>query len=235
MTPIVGDPFRQWDASYVLGSLSSTERREYEAHLAECPGCQSAVDELRGIPALLALLRHDDIASIDEQADHAADDPVPAGLLDSLMRTVSARRRRARLVTLAACGLVAATVLASAVLVAVRPSEPRSEPMALEFTMAHVVPSTFDATFSLIGQPWGTQIEMSCTYLESADEADGDADVLALVVVERDGDESVLATWMARTGDTARPSASTALSIDDIGAVKIVEIGTSEVVLQRDL
>ena len=30
-------PYAMWDAAYVLGSLSSTERREYEGHLP-CAG-----------------------------------------------------------------------------------------------------------------------------------------------------------------------------------------------------
>ena len=41
-----------WDAAYVLGSLSSTERREYETHLSGCPPCRTAVAELSGMPAL---------------------------------------------------------------------------------------------------------------------------------------------------------------------------------------
>ena len=32
------DPYAMWDAAYVLGSLSGNERREFEAHLATCPG-----------------------------------------------------------------------------------------------------------------------------------------------------------------------------------------------------
>jgi hypothetical protein len=36
------DPYELWDASYVLGSLSSSERREYEAHLTTCTSCRSA-------------------------------------------------------------------------------------------------------------------------------------------------------------------------------------------------
>jgi len=45
--------YAMWDAAYVLGSLSATERREFETHLASCPDCRQAVAELRGMPALL--------------------------------------------------------------------------------------------------------------------------------------------------------------------------------------
>ena len=52
----VGDDheYALWDAAYVLGSLSSTERHEYEAHLSSCPSCREAVAELTGMPALLS-------------------------------------------------------------------------------------------------------------------------------------------------------------------------------------
>jgi hypothetical protein len=48
-----GDKYAHWDAAYVLGSLSETDRREFEAHLDECPTCRDAVTELAGMPALL--------------------------------------------------------------------------------------------------------------------------------------------------------------------------------------
>ena len=51
-----GDKYAQWDAAYVLGSLSEMDRREFDAHLPECRECRDAVDELSGMPALLSLL-----------------------------------------------------------------------------------------------------------------------------------------------------------------------------------
>jgi hypothetical protein len=35
-----GDKYAQWDAAYVLGSLSELDRREFEAHLEECWACR---------------------------------------------------------------------------------------------------------------------------------------------------------------------------------------------------
>ena len=34
------ETFAQWDASYVLGALTSGDRRAYEAHLEECERCR---------------------------------------------------------------------------------------------------------------------------------------------------------------------------------------------------
>ena len=51
-----GHEYALWDAAYVLGSLSDADRREFEAHLGECPSCRDAVTELSGMPAVLSLL-----------------------------------------------------------------------------------------------------------------------------------------------------------------------------------
>ena len=75
--------FAMWDAAYVLGSLSATDRREFEAHMAGCPACRQAVAELSGIPAMLSQLDRNDIAAINE-ADHpSAASEMPPQLLPS--------------------------------------------------------------------------------------------------------------------------------------------------------
>jgi hypothetical protein len=111
------DPFAMWDAAYVLGSLNSEERRQYEAHLSTCPRCREAVAETSGMPALLALLNPNEVAALDE-ASPELPQPRPE-LLDSLLAKVSWRdRRRRRLsgTTEAAAAVVAAAaaVVASA-------------------------------------------------------------------------------------------------------------------------
>ena len=58
--------YAMWDAAYVLGSLSAVDRREFEAHMANCPACREAVAELSGVPALLSQLDRDEVAAIDE-------------------------------------------------------------------------------------------------------------------------------------------------------------------------
>ena len=50
----IQDPYRRWDAAYVLGALSPSERLEYEDHLAYCSSCRTAIVELAGLPGLLA-------------------------------------------------------------------------------------------------------------------------------------------------------------------------------------
>ena len=112
------DEYAMWDAAYVLGSLSSAERREFEAHLADCPSCRSAVGELDGMPALLSQLDRDELAAIDEADGGGAEPLLPDELLPSLLAKVNWRRRRSRIVTWTA-GTAAAAVLAIGVLVGV--------------------------------------------------------------------------------------------------------------------
>jgi anti-sigma-K factor RskA len=60
------DRYAMWDAAYVLGSLSAADRREFEAHMANCPACWDAVEDLSGLPALLSQLDRQEVAAIDE-------------------------------------------------------------------------------------------------------------------------------------------------------------------------
>ena len=61
-----GHEYALWDAAYVLGSLSEVDRREFEAHLGECPSCRDAVTELSGMPALLSMLDPDEVTDEDD-------------------------------------------------------------------------------------------------------------------------------------------------------------------------
>ncbi|MGH2929933.1 MAG: anti-sigma factor family protein, partial [Solirubrobacteraceae bacterium] len=115
--------YATWDAAYVLGSLSAADRREFEAHIRDCPSCRCAVAELSGMPALLSKLDHNELAVIDA-AGHAGDAPAPsADVLTSLLAKVAWRRRRTRLVAWS-CTAAAAVVLAVGVFVGVAAQSP---------------------------------------------------------------------------------------------------------------
>lgn len=234
------DPYVFFDAAYVLGSLSSTERGEYETHLGSCPSCRDALHALSGMPALLAMMDRDDFASL------GGDQPPPRPeLLESLLAKVRRRRRRMRMLTGA---LAAATIVAVALVLVIRPSLNTSPPerppaMVSALTLLPVVPTAVDATIVLLSHQWGTSIEM--TYIcrdqpGKAGAADPDDDFggdsrLAMVVVGRDGRHAQLATWMAMPGVPALPTTSTALPMDQIAAVQVVSVAHGAVLLQRNL
>jgi predicted anti-sigma-YlaC factor YlaD len=53
------------------------DRREFEAHLGECPSCRDAVTKLSGMPTLLSLLDRDEVAAIDEHDQVSSSAAVP--------------------------------------------------------------------------------------------------------------------------------------------------------------
>jgi len=223
-----------WDAAYVLGSLSSAERREFEAHLADCPSCRSAVGELDGMPALLSQLDRDELAAID---DRSGVEPLPPDeLLPSLLAKVNWRRRRSRIVTWTA-GTAAAAVLAIGVLVGVagQSSTPVPTPPQASVSvqpMAQVGTDKLASTVSLSRQRWGTSISMNCVCLAPLN---AHHDTLAMVVVGRDGSHTRMATWVANPGHTAVPVGSISTPVDQIASVQVVSADDGAVLLERSL
>ncbi|WP_197382404.1 anti-sigma factor family protein [Mycolicibacterium mengxianglii] len=224
-----GPPYEQWDAAYVLGALSSDERREYESHLTGCASCRRAVSELAGMPALLALLDGGTVT------DEVAGDGPP--LLRSLLATVTRRRRRVRWA--AAVASAAAVLLAVAlVVVSLQPtSAPVPETTAAPLELVAVAPSSYRASITVTDHQWGTGIAMACHYAdwEGASSTDHDVDRLAMVAVGHDGSRTRLATWLAVTGTMALPQASTSMARDEIAAVQVVSADNDEVLLERSL
>ena len=231
------DRYAMWDAAYVLGSLSASDRREFESHMATCPECREAVAELSGVPALLSQLDGDVVAAIN--ASQAAVGTPPAApemspeLLPSLLATVRWRRRRTRVATWVASA-AAAAVLGIGVLVGVEnqssiaPQQVTSSAQA----MAQVGTNLLASTVSVTSQHWGTFIDLKCVCLAPLN---AHHDTLAMVVVGRDGTQTRLATWVADPGHTATPAGSISTPINQIAAVQVVSADTGEVLLQRSL
>ena len=226
--------YAMWDAAYVLGSLSSVERRDFEAHMADCPLCGSAVGELIGMPVLLSQLDRDEIAAIDNRS--RVEPLLPAELLPSLLAKVSWQRRRSRIVTWTA-EAVAAAVLAIGVLVGVGGHYPTSMPTPPQASvsvqpMAQVGTNRLASTVSLSSQQWGTLISMNCVCLAPLN---AHHDALAMVVVGRDGSHTRMATWVANPGHRATPAGSISTPVAQIASVQVVSADDGQVLLERSL
>jgi anti-sigma factor RsiW len=225
--------YAMWDAAYVLGSLSAVDRREFEAHMANCPACREAVGELSGVPALLSQLDRDEMAAIAESGRSSATPEMSPELLPSLLATVRWRRRRTRVTTWVASS-AAAVVLGIGVLVGVQghSSTPPQQVATSAQPMSQVGTTLLTSTVSLSNQHWGTFINMKCVCLAPPD---AHHDTLAMVVVGRDGSQTRLATWVAEPGHTATPAGSISTPVDQIAAVQVVSADTGQVLLQRSL
>jgi hypothetical protein len=235
------DQYAMWDAAYVLGSLSSSERHHYEAHLSSCASCREAVSQLSGMPALLSRLDRDEVAAIDDGNDDS--NAAPPELLTPLLQKMRWRRRRTRLAIWTSAAAAAVAVVAG-VFIALQSSPGTRAPAPQQDTsavaMRQMTPSAFTATVSVKSQAGGTLIDMSCTYGEPPADAqhgeDQDAgDKLAMVAVGRDGSHDQVATWVAVDGTTATPSGYTSMPVQQIAAIEMVSADTGEVYLQRDL
>jgi hypothetical protein len=231
-----GDRYVTWDAAYVLGSLSSAERREYEAHLETCQRCRSAVAEISGIPALLAMLDLEDVRALEDETPETP--PLRPEVLDSVLDKVRWRRRRSRWLMSAAVG-VAAALLAVGLVIAIRPEivglenhTPQETVQALEMTKVSTTP--INASISLTGFGWGTRIDMACTYGDWG-QRDAPPQNLGMVVVGRDGSHTQVATWLGLSGATALPSATTPIQKDEIAAVQLVSPDSGKVLLEKQL
>jgi len=232
-----GDRYVTWDAAYVLGSLTSSERREYEAHLETCERCRSAVAEISGVPALLAMMDLEDVRALDEEAPETP--PLRPEVLDSVLDKVRWRRRRSRWLTSAAVG-VAAALLAVGVVIAIRPEivgledyTPQETTQAMD--MAKVSDTPINASITLTEFGWGTRIDMACSYGEWGQAGTIPPQNLGMVVVGRDGSHTEVATWLGVSGATALPSATTPMPKDEIAAVQLVSSDAGKVLLEKHL
>lgn len=233
---MTGDDYVTWDAAYVLGALSSDERREYEQHMAGCARCGAAVAELSGMPGLLSMLDLDDVTALD---DEQPDPPLRPEVLESVLDKVSGRRRRRRWVTSAAVGLAAA-LLALGLVLAVRPEmfglyrEPEEQTTAQMVDMTKVAQTPINASVEVTGFGWGTRIDMACTYGDWG-RRDAPPQNLGMVVVGHDGSRSQIATWLGLSGATALPSGTTPMTVEEIAAVQLVSSADGKVLLEKQL
>lgn len=197
--------YADWDAAYVLGSLSRSDRADYEAHLAHCGKCRTAIGELAPLPGLLARVDPEEaIALLDEPVSRVVS-PLPAP------------RRRPHRLMMALGGLAAAALVLGAVLV---PSLNSHAPTTATASIAlhQTMPSPLSASVQLTRTAWGTRIDMTCAYAAGYD---GSVAAYRLYVLDRSGHSWLVSSWHAGPGDVARTTGSTDLSPADIASVQV--------------
>ena len=246
------DPYREWDAAYVLGALGPAERREYEEHLDGCDACRAAVAELAGVPGLLASVPAEHALATDPRdptagpADgggHAGGDDgdgggradvVPLATLAGAARR--SRRRRRSLVAVAASALLVGGVGAGLALGGAgegpgegpvpAPSSPAPVAQSAAVELEPVGAVDVRASLTATAKPWGTSLEWSCTYPPRAGRYDPAAAAgYALVLVDRDGGRTVAATWTGSGTESTGLGASSSLPLDRIARVEITRAG----------
>ncbi len=233
---MTADAYSEWDAAYVLGSLSPTERREFERHLIACDSCSAAVAELAALPGLLAKVPADEASELLRPVGEL---PVPATLLPRLIRSVARRRRRTR--GFVASAVVAAAAAAAAIVLAIPlvfpGGAPSTSPTGAGVPLTQVVPGRLSANIRLIAEGWGTRVEMSCRYATAGPSTppyrvSGARESYAMYVTDAAGRSTQIATWTAQPGSTVEPSGTTSLALNEISIVDIRSAASGQVLLQ---
>jgi predicted anti-sigma-YlaC factor YlaD len=212
------DQFTLYDAAYVLGALSPTDRREFEDHLQTCEACANAVGELAGLPGRMSRM------SIDQLT--AEPEPVPETLLPSLARAVRRRRARRRF-AVAMVGISAGLVVLGAVAIS-RPDSPAQPPVTSpsqtsgtpNLALTAVVPSPITASARLVDTAWGTRVELTCIYHASG-LSPARKLPYALVLVDRHGATEQLTTWKSLPNSKLVVMGASARGRGEIGAVEV--------------
>lgn len=222
------DPYLEWNAAYVLGSLPPSERREYEHHLADCQNCSRSVTSLAGMAGILASVRSESAFALLE-GDSAAGGhrDAPATLLPGLLRAVHRQRLRTRIGVAALVVAVAATVL-TVPLLALR-DEPAWQPQRI--TMSQTAPSPLTAEVALIAQAWGTRIEGVCRYAQPTDGTGIPRDYV-MYLTTTDGTSTQIASWTASPGSELAFAAMTRVHVGQIGSIDI-RLADRDLVLLR--
>jgi len=219
-------PYEMWDGSYVLGSLSQAERREFESHLDGCEQCSRAVRDLAGLPGLLGRIG-------PEVLEEPAPEPVPETLLPRLSRAVRRSHQRRTWLTAGIAAAAAVAVTAGGALVL---NDPSSTPTATKppvvlpsgIVMTHVSSTDpMTARVALTPVAWGTKVDLSCSYPRGTTAYEGGA--YALVVHTKDGRTERVATWNGLPGRTMSVTGATAAWKQNIASVEVITLDGSPV------
>lgn len=251
-----GDRYAEWDAAYVLGSLSGAERREYEAHLESCPSCRSAVAELAGMPGLLARVPAHEALSLDTLEEEVLRAEPPASLMPALpVHEEQGRGGGWRVTAAAAAAALVIGGLGGYALSATtgggeQPPVAVSPNGSSRLAFSPVVPSAMTAVVDLTPSGNGTRVQVECQYAETAPSERGPsltrapgtkeydpgwawADY-AVWVVDRRGRAVQGTVWTARPDRVMRPSTVSSLTPDEIAAVEIRLVDTGQTVMRAD-
>ena len=243
------DPFVDYDAAYVFGSLAPDERVAYERHLQHCDNCSASVAAMAGIPGLLARVPVEQVTGVDQA-------PAPLTLLPRLVDEVNRRRVRTRLRTGAVLVLAAACVLgllvavlnqrgltrpgASGPLTTSGASTPASAPTSVTPTPGPELPMTvvgqtgLTAGIRIQSVKWGTRITMRCHEPATATNVPLYTGTYYLVAVDNLGTHRTVATWRGLPGKTVPIEADTELLSKDISSLLVTDTD-HDVLLKLDV
>lgn len=216
------DEIRVLLGGYVLGGLSSTDRRTFEDHLATCPECREDLARSAPLPGLLRRAPHAD-TTLPPETVQAAPDSLER-LLDQVGRTRTIDRRRRR----TSWFLAAAVAILGGVGLTVAPNmmdggSPPGTTVAFSAAANHTV----SGQATMTPKPWGTSLTVSLSDLPPSDGP------FVLQVTSDDGTVEQAAMWGNTPAATAEVTGASSLDTADIETVAVLD-GAGDMVASTD-
>jgi hypothetical protein len=237
------DPFREWDAAYVLGSLGMDERRIYEGHLAICEECSASVNELVALPGILNKLTSESaVELLDRPLEESASEAVrPENTLQNLAKAAMKRRAAVRRRYIGGLSIAAGLILVlgmgigDSFLGSSVPNAPvdLASSEGVKINMVQLVPNVMDVDLHATKKKWGTQLQWTCSYTENrTDEQMPES--YDLVITDSSGAKRVVATWLEIGVAAKGLGAATSIPYDDIRAIEVRATGTTEPIMRAE-
>lgn len=236
------DQFRDWDAAYVLGALSSDERRMYEKHIEQCAACSTAVTKLAGIPGFLAKISPDQASEIVESPLFERESRTNVSSIQKLAARAIQKRHALRRRVLSGMAVAAAFLMVIGVGIGVHIQENQANSASAFTTLAPGTPISFvrfgsdamQVKMQMASKKWGTQFQWNCTYTENRTESQ-EPESYDLVVTDPSGAKIVVATWREIGKAAAGLVAATSIPTSNIRAIEIRTTGDSNPILKADI
>ena len=237
------DPFREWDAAYVLGSLGMDERRIFEGHLTTCDDCSNSVSELVGLPGILNKISSETaVELLDSPLSAEASESVrPDNTLSHLAKAAIKRRAAIRRRYIGGLSIAAGLILVLGMgigdsLLGSNTAQVQVDlatSSGVKINMIQLLPNVMTVDLHATKKRWGTQLNWTCKYTENRTDTQT-PESYDLVVTDTSGAKRVVATWL-EIGEVAKGlSAATSIPYEDIRAIEIRGTGTTEPIVRAE-
>ncbi|WP_223622870.1 zf-HC2 domain-containing protein [Microbacterium sp. EST19A] len=226
---MIPDEYTEWDAAYVLGALSVSDRHEFDRHLSGCRSCRQSVNQLAPLPGMLAAVPSPAVRATPPVASEA-----DAAASASRARTARAervhRRKRTRRTRVAAVAL-GLMLLGGAAGYAVTMHVGSTVTATESLRLKPVADSGVQADLSITTLRGSTRLDWSCSYPPGIPLGHD----YELAVVDADGIRTVVATWAGDgTSRTAGLSATTATPADEITRIELSAAASGRLLAATD-
>ncbi len=236
------DKYREWDAAYVLGSLSTDDRREFERHLANCAGCTSAVAELAGMPGFLMKIDANTAGALAQTPERENVSALPLEPIQNLARAAIKRKTRLRRQMAAGMAVAASFVMVIGLLVGSN-FHPSTNPTGDQVTtvavgkkvsMVALEKNAMVVDIWVTKKRWGTQFSWNCVY--GNDEVSSKMpQSYDLVVTDASGVATTVASWRQAGTSAKGLVASTGIPLVKIKTVEVRYSDTQAPVVRGEI